>query len=197
MPRGRERRIGPDARKRDQAGASALPGSLGWDCNSVMAELIQGHNGRVPSTFCPKLGLVVGAPHTDAAQFPYRAPHTHEMSCGRQFPGAYGLPARIRSTSAGSVPSGTVVGGMIAAPSAKPRPSTLCGRGRPTRLDAARWVVPIAEGQNRTTGAQRQPGTPQNALVGGGCRPWTTSPRMAVTTARSNIRTSATCCIAS
>ena len=56
-----------------------------------MAEVIQGHNGRVPSTFCPKLGLVVGAPHTDAAQFPYRAPQTHEMSSGRQFPGAYGL----------------------------------------------------------------------------------------------------------
>jgi hypothetical protein len=27
-----------------------------------MAEVIQGHNGRVPSPLCPKLGLVVGAP---------------------------------------------------------------------------------------------------------------------------------------
>src|SRR5689334_8287709 len=70
-------------------------------------------------------------PHTVAEQLPYRAPRTQEMTSRRQFPGAHGLRGADPVGLGRSVPSGTVVDGMITPDRAL---NERCSAGRQRRL---------------------------------------------------------------
>jgi hypothetical protein len=102
----------------------------------------RGHPGPQPAESqapLPEARLVVGAPV--AEQFPYRASQTHEMPSRRQFPGAYGLRGADPVEAAGSIPSGTVVGGMIAP-----------GRAVNQRCDARYWATGTTSALTRSGG---------------------------------------------